>query len=113
MGITEWFRRLTVRNNPLTADADARTVLRGMNWYIQRPPHEWKSNMHWISPLDKDAHDDYLRTLGAAGFDDVLQAIGEQLGMNSLACYHLSFIGVSHCTDGYIHSDFRGSGAKF
>jgi hypothetical protein len=112
MGITERFRDLTYRGNALPAEADANIQLEGLNWYIQRPSPHWKSNMHWISPLDAAAHENYLHTLSAAGFDEVLQAIGEQLGMDGLACYHLTFIGVSHCTKGYIHKDFSDSGAK-
>lgn len=112
LGITEMFRKLTYRGNPLEAGTDEEVVLQGLNWFVQRPRSFWNSNMHWISPLDADAHEDYLRALSVAGFDDVLKQIGESFGFEGLAAYHVTFIAVSHCTQGYLHYDITNSGAK-
>ena len=108
MNITNKFRDLTYRGNSLGPDENDRVELQhGLNWYIQRPPSYWRSNMHWISPLDSYSHNDYLRALGKAGFDDVLVQIGNYFNLTGLACYHLSFIAVSHSQKGFIHYDMR------
>jgi hypothetical protein len=112
LGITERFRELTYRGNSLRPGKDENIELQGLNWYVQRPESHWKSNMHWISPMDGPSHDDYLRALSAAGFDDVLKHIGEHFGLEGLACYHITFIAVSYCTQGYLHYDISDTGAK-
>lgn len=68
--------------------------------------------MHWISPAGPVAHKSYLEALGAAGFDDVLRSFGEYLGLDSLVAYHLSFIPVSFCSEGFVHRDFKDTGEK-
>ena len=112
MGITERFRNLTYRGNALKPNTSINVELKGLNWYVQRPGKWWHSNMHWISPLDAPAQDDYLRALSAAGFDEVLQQLGEHFGFKGLAAYHVTFIAVSHCAKGYMHYDVKQTGAR-
>jgi hypothetical protein len=112
MGITERFRDLTYRGNSLEPGASKDVKLQGLDWHVQRPDPHWHSNMHWISPSDANAHEDYLRALSAAGFDDVLQQIGKHFGFKGLAAYHVTFIAVSQCSKGYIHYDATHTGAK-
>ncbi|CAJ1945599.1 unnamed protein product [Cylindrotheca closterium] len=112
VGITKYFRDLTFRGNSLEAGDEEDVVLDGLKWHVHRPPEEWRSDMHWMSPFNEKAHLDYLQELGMAGFDDVLQSIGEYFGMDRLAVYHMSFIGVSYCSDDFIHRDISGSGGK-
>jgi hypothetical protein len=112
LGITERFRDLTYRGNSLPVGQDENADFQGLRWYIQRPRDIYKSNMHWISPLERNAHDDYLRALSAAGFDQVLQQMGEYFGLDGLACYHVTFIAVSHCQRGYIHYDVTHTGNR-
>ena len=81
-------------------------------WYVQRPPALWNSNMHWISPAGDAAQQRYLRALGDGGFDQVLDAIGQQFNMDGLTVYQLTLIGVSQSQDGYIHTDSSDTGAK-
>ena len=61
--------------------------------------------MHWISLLDAYSHNDYLRALSAAGFDEVLQHVGEHFGFDGLACYHVTFIAVLHCNRGWVQAN--------
>ena len=63
----------------------------------RRSKSHWKFNMHWTSPADEAAHDDYLQVLSARGFDKVLQEVGTYFELNAISAYHLLFIGVSHC----------------
>jgi hypothetical protein len=106
MGITERFRNLTSRGKALRPGQEEEVVLNnGLKWYIQRPESKWKSNMHWISPNNAESQDDYLKALSAAGFDKVLQSVGQKFGMDGLAAYHITFIAVSRCTQGYLHYD--------
>ena len=112
MGITEKFRDLTYRGHELQANQERILELQGLNWYVQRPPQYWRSNMHWISPLDALSHRDYLQALSLAGFDGVLRSIGEYFGLDGLACYHVTFIAVSYSQKGYVHYDMKRTGNR-
>ena len=112
MGVTETFRDLLIDGEPLEEGTDEYIVLQGHNWYIERPDNHWNSNMHWISPRDEPAHDDFLRTLGSTGFDRYLDALGKHFGLDGLVVYHLTFIAVTHCQEGYVHRDFGGVDGK-
>ena len=112
IGITDAFKHHLIEGNPLKPGSDRYTLFGDYNWYIQRPESHWKSNMHWISPGDEAAHEDYLRVLSAGGFDNILSSIGNHFGLDGLVAYHVTFIGVSHCSKGYMHHDFRGIDGK-
>jgi hypothetical protein len=112
IGITESFRNLLIHDNPIEAGTDLDVQFSGMNWYIQRPNSNWNSNMHWISPLDKESQDDYLKVLARGGFDQVLQGIGKHFNLESLVAFQVTFIGVSHCEKGYDHTDFTGTAGR-
>ena len=70
--------------------------------------------MHWISPANQETQDDYLNMLlgDKSDFYQVLNDLGTKLNLNGLVAYHLTFIAVSKCTQGYIHSDFQGVNGK-
>lgn len=68
--------------------------------------------MHWISPANEKGHEDYLKVLRENGFLGVLNIIGNELGLDSLVAYHLTFIVVSHCEQGYIHHDTHSTGDR-
>jgi len=112
MGITQAFEDLVIHDKPLHPGKDVGLKLKDLNWYVQRPAKHWKSNMHWISPLDKESQDDYLKVLSKGGFDKILQAIGERFNLEGLVAYHITFIGVSHCDEGYDHYDFTETGGR-
>jgi len=116
MGIATMMRNLTSKRQqqrPRT-DENLKVQLRGFDWFIQRSPsgQHWNSNMHWISPLNSESYNDYLKALGNAGFDEVLEAIGTRFGYRGLVAYHLSFIAVSKCDHGSIHVDATSTGTK-
>ena len=106
VGITETFRNLLIKGNALEPGTDMDMQVNGTNWYIQRPESVWNSNMHWISPQDKDAQDLYLEILARGGFDQVLNGIGNFFDFEGLVAYQVTFIGVSHCEQGFTHYDF-------
>jgi hypothetical protein len=128
LGVTDIFRYLTSNNNDDNNDEDGSNsnsnsnalepggtqelTLGANDWFLQRPQSYWNSNMHWISPMDKDAHEEYLRALSAAGFDEVLQHLGDHFGFHGLAVYHVTFIAVSHCSQGYRHYDATQTNAS-
>jgi hypothetical protein len=111
-GITETFWSMLVDDNPLDPGSFAKIRLRDHYWYIQRPGLKWASNTHWISPFDESTHIEFLKALSKGGFDKVLDFIGNKFGFDGLVAYHLSFIGVSHCTKGYMHNDITGVEGK-
>lgn len=113
MGIMDVFRHVTIHGNALQADENGYLPL-GDNttWYLQRPGPEWRSNLHWLSPGDEHSHEHYLQALSAAGFDTVLDGVGQYLGMEGLVAFHVTFIAVSQSTVGYQHHDILSTGAK-
>lgn len=110
MGITDFYRSLVVEGKPYGPGVECGVKFLEQNWMVQRPKSHWASNMHWTSPADETAHDDYLRVLSAGGFDEILERVGKYFGLEQLSAYHLSFIGVSQCEKGFIHADVNGSG---
>jgi len=120
MGITDYYHNLLVDNQPLMQGTQRKVIFNcdgdaqkqeNRNWLVQRPMQHWCSNMHWASPADKPAHDEYLSVLSAGGFDRVLESIGSHFDhIEALSAYHLSYIGVSHCEKGFIHADVNDSG---
>lgn len=110
MGITDFYRGLVVEDRPYNPGTEGAVTFGEQNWMVQRPKSHWKSNMHWASPADEAAHDDYLGVLSAGGFDKVLEKIGAYFDLEGLSAYHLSFIGVSQCEKGFIHADVNDSG---
>lgn len=112
MGIMDCYRDLLIDNNPLEPGSHFHAIFGSHRWLVQRPEQHWCSNMHWASPANESAHNDYLRALSAGGFDQVLESIGAYFGMDALSAYQLSFIGVSHCEKGFIHGDMHDSGKK-
>lgn len=110
MRITDFYRSLVIDGPPFNPGQEKLVTFQNQNWMVHRPKSHWKSNMHWLSPADETAHDDYLTILSAGGFDKVLKSIGEYFKLNGLSAYHLSFIGVSQCERGFIHTDVNNSG---
>mmetsp|Transcript_3895 Transcript_3895/g.8588 ORF Transcript_3895/g.8588 Transcript_3895/m.8588 type:complete len:345 (-) Transcript_3895:182-1216(-) len=112
MGITDYYRGLVVEGKPFQPGQEAAVTFLDHNWMVHRPQSHWASNMHWISPADETAHNDYLQVLSAGGFDRVLERVGAYFDLKGLSAYHLSFIGVSHCEKGFIHADVNDSGRR-
>jgi hypothetical protein len=112
MGITDYFRHVTIGGNAMPIGSNTYITLNGDQWFLQRPDKNWRSNLQWISPGDERSQRSYLEALSAAGFDNILAKIGEHLGMDGLVAFHVTFIGVSHCTKGFVHYDTKNSGAK-
>jgi hypothetical protein len=112
MGITDYFKHVTIGGNALPVGSNTYINLNGDEWYLQRPDKNWRSNLQWISPGDENSQQSYLEALSAAGFDEILAKIGENLGMDGLVAFHVTFIGVSHSTQGYMHYDVTESQRK-
>eukprot|EP00980_Cylindrotheca_fusiformis_P029211 scaffold22753_cov160-Cylindrotheca_fusiformis.AAC.3 len=111
-GITSYFRELTYRGNSWEYYGTEQKTFDALQWQVRGPTRQWNSDMHWISPYNAATHLGFLQELGIAGFDDVLKGVGEHFGMEGLAVYQMSFIAVSHCTEGVLHEDIAGSGGK-
>jgi len=112
MGITDIMRHVTVEDNGLEAGTETDMNINGYHWYLQRPEKKWFSNLHWLSPGDMAAHDNYLQALNVAGFSDMLKGIGEYLGLDHLCVFHVTFIATSQSTRGYIHTDVSNTGVR-
>ena len=98
VGITKRFQQLL--REPLEVDTNTIESFsqEAGEWFMQRP--DWFSdgghdNVHWLSPLNHEAHNDYLQVLGDANFDNVLKSIGKYFELDSLVVYSVSFHAVS------------------
>ena len=112
-GIVDELHKRVVDMDPLPSDGGSEYVqFGGYHWWETRFDGEWRTNMHYVTPADDVAFDDYLEALGLAGFDSVLKSIGEHFKLDGLLCYYMSFIAVSHCDKGMIHADYDGTGGK-
>jgi hypothetical protein len=105
MGITDILKHVTTEGNELEPGTETHMDVEGDDWYLQRPDSAWRSNLHWFSPGGAPAHEHYLQALSAAGFDEILDGIGQYLGMDGLVAFHVTFIGVSFSNNGYLHHD--------
>ncbi|GKY95843.1 hypothetical protein MPSEU_000544900 [Mayamaea pseudoterrestris] len=112
MGVVDIFKHITMQGNSLDIGTDTYLNLDGEEWYLQRPDKKWNSNLQWLSPGDNAAHNHYLEALSVAGFDSVLQSIGERFQMEGLVAFHLTFMAVSQSTRGYLHYDVTRTQAK-
>ena len=112
MGITDILRHVTVEGNGLQPGTETHMNVQGDDWYLQRPAASWRSNLHWFSPGAGPAHEHYLQALSVAGFDEILDGIGQYLGMDGLVAFHVTFIGVSFSTRGYLHHDVVETSGK-
>ena len=112
IGITQEMRRLVLEGNELEIGGEKRVTLNGGVWWIKRFTSEWHSNMHYITPDDDKANLDFLTALGEAGFDTVLDGVGDYFELDGLMCYYISFIAVSYCDGSYLHADAEGSNGK-
>lgn len=81
-------------------------------WHVRRPGEKWGSDMHFISPGDKNSHNGMLKALRNAEIDKVLDSIGRSLGLTGILCYHLSFIAVSTAAEGMVYQDVSNTGGK-
>jgi hypothetical protein len=80
-------------------------------WFAQRYKSvSWDFNMHYIAAWNENARVSILRALGAAGFDSVLDSIGRSFGLDSLTCFHTSFMGVSEADKSFMHTDIYATG---
>jgi hypothetical protein len=111
-GIAQALRHVTVEGNGFLPGQESRMILDGQEWFLQRPGKKWNSNLHWLSPNGHEAHEDYLQALQVAGFDSVLQSIGDHLQLDGLVAFHVTFIGVSQAIRGYVHIDVSQTQAK-
>ena len=96
LGIDELLRELTFRGNPVEVNTEDYYRSEGLNYQIQRPGNHWNSDSQRVSPADKISHQDFLRTLSAAGFDFFLTKMGEYFELNHAAVYQVSLTAVSH-----------------
>jgi hypothetical protein len=112
-GIVDELRKRVVDMESLPLDGGNEYVkFGGYEWWETRFHGHWRTNMHYVTPANDDAFDDYLKALGRGGFDSVLKSIGDHFKLDGLMCYYMSFIAVSHCDRGLIHADYEGTGGK-
>ena len=91
--------------NRLEYDEEARVRVNGGTWWIKRFENYWASDLMYMTPDDDESHEQFMVALGEAGFDQVLQAMGQYFGLSKLSCFYPSLIAVSHASGSHMHSD--------
>ncbi len=59
-----------------------------------------QSDMHWFDIADEAAHEDSIRALAKGGYDEVLAAIGEYLGLDHLVTFSIGLLAVTKADKG-------------
>jgi len=115
-GLLEAFWAVSYENSQTTEEQSYEiTGLKGGykgNWTITNPGKNsnWPdSNMRWFDPTDEIGFEETLQVLKHAGFDTVLEAVGNEFNSEGLMIAGLGFIAVSQASDGDPHSDDPGS----
>lgn len=103
-------------SNPLdyTKRTNKRLNLQDKEWFVERPLDYNVFDMVFFIPATHHAHNDFLKALGKAGFDQVLDAIGTYFGWDGITCVHLSLLGLSQSdtTKNRMHQDYDDTGGK-
>jgi len=82
-------------------------------WFIQKYKSvEWDFNMHYIAAWNEEGRQALYGALGQGGYDMALNSIGNYFGLNSLSCFHVSFMGVSEADNSFMHTDLYGTDGK-
>lgn len=71
---------------------------------------DWDFNMHYVAAWNDNARKNVFRAFGSAGYDTVLDSIGRYFGLDSLTCFHTSFMGVSEADKSFMHTDIYATG---
>ncbi len=80
-------------------------------WFALRYKNvDWDFNMHYIAAWNDNARKSVLRAFGSAGYDVVLNGIGQYFGLDALTCFHSSFMGVSEADKSFMHTDIYATG---
>jgi len=110
IGIMNAFQQLM--KEPLERNSKKTEEFGGFNWVMQRP--DWFSdqdNLHWLSPANSHAHEEFLQVLGDVNFDSVLDKVGRFFELDSLAVYAVSIHAVSHIKKpGFVQVDLLDTG---
>lgn len=112
----------TVYNDPMEPDSTrfynftSPYVSDGRNftWSAKRPDNFYgsDSDMHWFDAADEASHEDSLRALARGGYDKVMKAVGEYLGLEHLTTFSIGLLAVTKAEKGYVHVDFADSGKR-
>ena len=106
-GEAKWFSFQSPYQLEMIAEGSSTDEIRNFTWNVERPDKKWKSDMHWFNTADELSHEEGLRVLAKGGFDQVLAAIGEKMGLDSLNVDSFGFVAVSQCDRGFIHTDWE------
>jgi hypothetical protein len=104
-GLVEILHDYILGSKILPVDGEERLMINGAVWWMKRFEKEWESDMHYMTADDDLSHHQFMTALHEAGYGDVLMALGQKYGHQSLTCYYPSLIAISHCTEAYMHTD--------
>jgi hypothetical protein len=76
-------------------------------WYIERPGEYDLFDMLFAVPAHEKDHEAFLRVLGTAGFDSVLDAVGRHFNWEHAAIVHISLLALSKGDHAMSHADYH------
>ena len=83
-------------------------------WFVHRFRSTlWDFNMHYVSAWNEIARKEMWKALLDAGLSDILlESMGNYFNLESLTCFHHSFMGISHADKSRMHTDLFATGNK-
>jgi hypothetical protein len=84
----------------------------GQEWYVERPGEYKKFDMLFMIPAHEASHVHFLKALSAAGFDQVLDAVGKHFNWEGAVVTHISLLAISSGDHAESHADFYETGGK-
>jgi hypothetical protein len=91
--------------------------LNNTEWFIERQKESMEEYQKGLAvdlmPADEASHADFLKALSAAGFDEVIRAVGKHFGWRGAVMTHLSLLAILYAEEDFeSHSDFYDTGRK-
>ena len=105
MGISAIMEEWLQPGRMMKEGSEARIRINGGMWWFRRFEKDWQSDLFYITPDDDEANEQFIHTLADAGFDRVMQAIGEEHRLQYLTAFYPSFIAMTHSQSSFMHSD--------
>ena len=114
-GISDVFRKLLMAKKSVLGDNEWAVFPDndGQEWFVHSYEHDaWDFNMHYIAAWDEDSRTSLLREMGEAGFDSLLESVGNHFSLDHLTCFHTSYMGATKCENSLKHADIYESEGK-
>lgn len=112
IGMVDTLERLLYDDPLPVADISREFRFGNHDWYIERPGEYKQFDMLFLIPKDEDSHNEFLKALSAAGFDEVISAMARRFDWDAAVCVHVSLLALTHGEGGAKHADYMDTGGN-